>query len=250
MPAIGDKPTQETSSGKAKKVSRRARPLPATSGKAKTTAGRRAPSCRAFSAIWGRTSSAARTATRPSRARGTRTKPTDPTKDAKALAARKSRTAARATATRNAPGGASDSDEAAGEGDVLARALEDLDGEIRDERIAATHRAGARPAGSDGEVERAGGGQGDESGESGNADGQGTSQSGGGAMPGRRTVASAMPPTPRPPLPSAPDTPDARDDDVVARQLREAAMAETDPELREALWEELERYKSGLSRRR
>ena len=148
------------------------------------------------------------------------------------------------------PGGASGSDETAGEGDVLARALEDLDGEIRDERIAATHRAGARPAGSDGEVDRAGGGQGDESGESGNADGQGTSQSGGGAMPGRRTVASAMPPTPRPPLPSAPDTPDARDDDVVARQLREAAMAETDPELREALWEELERYKSGLSRRR
>ena len=43
---------------------------------------------------------------------------------------------------------------------------------------------------------------------------------------------------------SAPDDiPDARDDDIIARQLREAAMAESDPELREALWEEYRRYK-------
>lgn len=35
-------------------------------------------------------------------------------------------------------------------------------------------------------------------------------------------------------------------DDIVAQQLREAAMAETDPELREKLWEEYRRYKSGL----
>lgn len=33
------------------------------------------------------------------------------------------------------------------------------------------------------------------------------------------------------------------DDDVVARQLREAAERETDPELREKLWEEYRRYK-------
>ncbi|MCY4094283.1 MAG: hypothetical protein OXG05_04070 [Gammaproteobacteria bacterium] len=38
------------------------------------------------------------------------------------------------------------------------------------------------------------------------------------------------------------DIPDAKDDDVIARQLREAALAEKDPELREALWEELRRY--------
>lgn len=36
------------------------------------------------------------------------------------------------------------------------------------------------------------------------------------------------------------------DDDIVAQQLREAAMSETDPELREKLWEEYRRYKSGL----
>ena len=56
----------------------------------------------------------------------------------------------------------------------------------------------------------------------------------------------AEPDPPQPPIPLPPDQPDARDDDVVARQLREAAMAETDPELQEQLWEEYRRYKSGL----
>ena len=41
---------------------------------------------------------------------------------------------------------------------------------------------------------------------------------------------------------AAVDTPDARDEDVIARQLREAALAEKDPELRASLWEEYERY--------
>ena len=39
------------------------------------------------------------------------------------------------------------------------------------------------------------------------------------------------------------DIADARDDDIIARQLREAAMSETDPELREKLWDEYRRYK-------
>jgi hypothetical protein len=38
--------------------------------------------------------------------------------------------------------------------------------------------------------------------------------------------------------------PDGRDDDIVARQLREAAENETDPELREKLWDEYRAYKS------
>jgi hypothetical protein len=41
-----------------------------------------------------------------------------------------------------------------------------------------------------------------------------------------------------------PDVGDGRDDDIVARQLREAAMAEADPELREKLWGEYRRYKA------
>ena len=39
--------------------------------------------------------------------------------------------------------------------------------------------------------------------------------------------------------------PDGSDDDVVARQLREAATNESDPELREKLWQEYRNYKKG-----
>ena len=39
------------------------------------------------------------------------------------------------------------------------------------------------------------------------------------------------------------DIPSGSDDDVVARQLREAAEKETDPELREKLWDEYRKYK-------
>jgi hypothetical protein len=42
-----------------------------------------------------------------------------------------------------------------------------------------------------------------------------------------------------------PDVGDGHDDDIVARQLREAAMKEEDPELREKLWEEYRKYKGG-----
>jgi hypothetical protein len=43
------------------------------------------------------------------------------------------------------------------------------------------------------------------------------------------------------------DIPSGNNDDVVARQLREAAMREPDPELREKLWDEYRKY-TGLSR--
>jgi hypothetical protein len=42
------------------------------------------------------------------------------------------------------------------------------------------------------------------------------------------------------------DVGDGRDDDIVARQLREAAMNEKDPVLREKLWEEYRTYKTGV----
>ena len=41
------------------------------------------------------------------------------------------------------------------------------------------------------------------------------------------------------------DIPDGSDDDIVARQLREAAEKETDPELKAKLWEEYRKYKQG-----
>ncbi len=43
------------------------------------------------------------------------------------------------------------------------------------------------------------------------------------------------------------DLPDPSGDDVVARQLREAAEAERDPELRERLWDEYRRYRRGIN---
>jgi hypothetical protein len=41
------------------------------------------------------------------------------------------------------------------------------------------------------------------------------------------------------------DIPLTVDDDIIARQLREAALTENDPALRERLWEEYRKY-SGL----
>ena len=43
--------------------------------------------------------------------------------------------------------------------------------------------------------------------------------------------------------PAPDDIPSGNDDDVVARQLREAAMREPDPAVREKLWDEYRKYK-------
>lgn len=53
-------------------------------------------------------------------------------------------------------------------------------------------------------------------------------------LPGQQQVSKAPP-----------DIPDGSDDDVVARQLREAAEKESDPELKQRLWEEYRSYKRG-----
>jgi hypothetical protein len=44
------------------------------------------------------------------------------------------------------------------------------------------------------------------------------------------------------------DVGDGKDDDVVARQLREAAMKEKDPAIREKLWQEYRDYKKGTDK--
>jgi hypothetical protein len=44
-----------------------------------------------------------------------------------------------------------------------------------------------------------------------------------------------------------PDVGDGSDDDIIARQLREAATAEDDPELRARLWDEYRAYKDSIS---
>jgi hypothetical protein len=61
-----------------------------------------------------------------------------------------------------------------------------------------------------------------------------------GRAPGRTQQQSAGPA----PIPE--DIPSPQGDDIVAKQLREAAAAEQDPALREKLWDEYKRYKQGL----
>lgn len=61
-----------------------------------------------------------------------------------------------------------------------------------------------------------------------------------------RPSSSSSPPPPTETFPPPEDIPSGRDDDVVARQLREAAMSEPDLELREALWDEYRNY-TGIS---
>jgi hypothetical protein len=91
---------------------------------------------------------------------------------------------------------------------------------------------GGEPADGEGKTAAEGvpGGRGASAGE------QSGAQGGGGGV-GGGTLGGSGPST----VPA--DIPDGRDDDIVARQLREAAMKETDPELRERLWEEYRQYK-------
>ena len=86
-----------------------------------------------------------------------------------------------------------------------------------------------------------GGGGGGDGSSSASASGQDNDASEGSYSPG------AGPGSPHSPGKSSapPGTPDGSDDDVVARQLREAAEKETDPELKKKLWEEYRKYKEG-----
>lgn len=131
----------------------------------------------------------------------------------------------------------------------LEDALKDIDGGIMAERKAIKDRAAATPGG-------AGSGRRSDTGlpGSGSSDADGATGVGGtggnstnpgvpGTLPdGIPTMAKAPNAPPRTAgIPD--DVADARDDDVVARQLREAAMAETDPEIRAKLWADYQKYK-------
>jgi hypothetical protein len=71
--------------------------------------------------------------------------------------------------------------------------------------------------------------------------GSGGGQGGGNAIP--RSAGDADFPQQAAKYPPPADIPEGNDDDVVARQLREAAMREPDPQLREKLWDEYRKYK-------
>ena len=99
----------------------------------------------------------------------------------------------------------------------------------------------------------AGGGTGDGDGDAGEYQGaggeaaEGDGQLAAGAGDSTDDDGSAGSGSTRPAAKSAPPagTPDGSDDDVVARQLREAAETETDPVLKKKLWEEYRKYKEG-----
>ena len=117
-------------------------------------------------------------------------------------------------------------------------------------------RGGASPSGTQAEGESGATGEGSEegAGETANGEGPGAEQgepgsrqdsAGGqsGEQGGGGGVGGGGPKGGSGPNAVPADIPDGRDDDIVARQLREAAMKETDPELRERLWEEYRQYK-------
>lgn len=99
--------------------------------------------------------------------------------------------------------------------------------------------AGGEGQGSGQQGRGQGQGQGQGQGE-GEGQGQGGGQRGGGGGVGGGGAGGGSGPNTAPA-----DIPDGSDDDIVARQLREAAMNETDPELREKLWQEYRNYKKG-----
>lgn len=126
--------------------------------------------------------------------------------------------------------------------DRLRRSYEVFDGLILGERERAQAEVNATPGAIGGSDAAAGGSDGG-SAAAGPAFPGGVQQSGPmvGSVPG-----SSSPPPPAESFPPPEDIPSGRDDDVVARQLREAAMREPDPELREALWDEYRKY-TGIS---
>ncbi len=131
---------------------------------------------------------------------------------------------------------------AAGELDDV---LKDIDGGIMAERSEIKARAGAVPG--DGSEQRAGGAMPGSPGSTrveGGTDGSSTGNPSG--MPGMPDGIPNVAKAPKSPNKGAgvpKDVADARDDDIISRQLREAAMQEEDPEIREKLWADYRRYK-------
>ena len=115
--------------------------------------------------------------------------------------------------------------------------------ETHDE-ILRREQADARGAGSDGDGgdEPRGGGQGGTRQPGGQAGGGVPNGAGGADVAGNRPGGPPGDGDRQQTFPPPEDIPSGRDDDVVARQLREAAMTEPDPELREALWSEYRNY--------
>ncbi len=118
-------------------------------------------------------------------------------------------------------------------------------------RAPASGSSGAQAGGSNNKAGGKGAKQADENGaragsESTSADGSADPQQRGAGpgSPGGR-IEGTDPGAPGPTVAVPPDVGNGSDDDIVARQIRRAAETETNPELREKLWDEYRRYKQG-----
>jgi len=115
----------------------------------------------------------------------------------------------------------------------LEGALQDFDGEILAERDVLKSTEGA--SSSVPIPNPSSGPSGDNKDES--------AQQRGGPLAQRRIPNVPAPPSRTGEIPD--DIPDAKDEDIIARQLREAAMQEEDPDLKDKLWDEYRRYNNG-----
>jgi hypothetical protein len=140
----------------------------------------------------------------------------------------------------------------AGEFDAMILKTE---AEQREAARAAAASRGTTPGGTaagmgnsgDGGGDEAGGGAYGEGGDEGGAGEyeDGTADAGGayGSGSGAGNVGAGSTPRSGAKYPAPADIPSGDDDDVVARQLREAAEREADPAVREKLWDEYRKYK-------
>jgi len=144
-------------------------------------------------------------------------------------------------------GARTDSERTAGLDSELNRSMEEFDGLLLEEQRRIAEEAGS--AGGDGGAAAAGGATSAGSTRHGGAGASGGSPDApsgeaGEEEGGAAGAASSASGDQRPSVPD--DVGDGSDDDVIARQLREAAMSEQDPELREKLWQEYRDYKASL----
>ena len=127
--------------------------------------------------------------------------------------------------------------------DAMQEVLGELDGEILEERNAENSRVNDELA-ADGSFESV---EGDEGSGNTEEDEDGGDQA---ADEVEQEATDGIGEVDEPLLPDtqaiAADTPDATDEEVVARQLMEAALAEEDPDVRKKLMDEYETYRDGL----
>ena len=126
-----------------------------------------------------------------------------------------------------------------GDETVSLEDLVDVDVQIRGIPVPPTSSgSGQQDEGEQGEGEQGEGEQGEQEG----SEGQGSQDAAGqpgGYQPGGAEGAEGEEPEQEPD-----DSPDGQDDDIVARQWRELAENETDPELKERFWDEYRKYKA------